>query len=142
MAKLSASKAAKEAGVSLPTISRAIKSGKMSAEKLEGGGFLVDTSELFRVFPPVTPQSNDTPAMLGTETPNESGVLRLEVEMLREMLEQERGTVADLRSRLDAEAEERRKLTLILTNQSARPAPQAAQERPRARWWPFRRSND
>lgn len=142
MAKLSASKAAKAAGVSLPTISRAIKSGKMSADKVEGGGFLVDTSELFRVFPPVTDKGNDTPSMLGTETPNESGVLRLEVEMLREMLEQERGTVADLRSRLDAEAEERRKLTLILTDQSTRPAPQTGQERPRARWWPFGRSND
>lgn len=142
MAKLSASKAAKAAGVSLPTISRAIKSGKMSADKVEGGGFLVDTSELFRVFPPVTDKGNDTPFMLGSETPNESGVLRLEVEMLRERLTDKDGVIDDLRRRLDAEAEERRKLTLILTDQSGRPPPPATQERPKRSWWPWAKAND
>lgn len=130
MAKLSASKAAKAAGVSLPTISRAIKSGKMSAEKVEGGGFLIDTSELFRVFPPVTREGNDTPVVLGSETPNESGVLQVEIKMLRERLADKDGVIDDLREDRDKWREQAERSTRLLANQSTAPAPQATQERP------------
>ena len=44
-------------------------------------------------------------------------------------------TVSDLRRRLDAEAEERRRLTAILADQRAAPA----QIRNRRGWWPWRR---
>ena len=40
-------------------------------------------------------------------------------------------TIADLRRRLDAEAEERRRLTAILADQRAAPE--------RRRWWPWTR---
>lgn len=43
--------------------------------------------------------------------------------MLREMLAREQDTISDLRSRLDAEAEERRRLTALLTYQPEKPAP-------------------
>ena len=48
--KLSLSQAAKKTGVSKPTLSRWIKKGEISAEKLENGGYLIDASELDRVM--------------------------------------------------------------------------------------------
>lgn len=66
--KVSASEAAKRTGKSVPTITRAIKSGKISAERTESGSYLIDPSELFRVFPAVTFPADETPLRLGYET--------------------------------------------------------------------------
>ncbi|TNC45303.1 hypothetical protein FHG66_20050 [Rubellimicrobium rubrum] len=65
--------------------------------------------------------------------------------MLREMLAREQDTVSDLRARLDAEAEERRRLTALLTYQPEKPSPAPVPEpasvpqpqaQPRQRtWW-------
>ena len=142
MALVSASRAAKEAGVSIPTITRAIKSGKMSASKQDGGGYLIDTSELARVFPALKPSSNDTPTKLGSETPNDNGVLQARLEAKDEQIALLVSERDDLRRRLDDEAAERRKLTLLLTDQTARPAAPVAQERPRRRWWHIGKAND
>lgn len=45
--------AAKATGKSKPTLSKAIKAGRISALKLEDGSFHIDPSELHRVYPPV-----------------------------------------------------------------------------------------
>ena len=66
--KLSANEAAKRTGKSIPTITRAIKSGKISAERLDSGGYLIDPSELFRVFPPITKSNDETPLVTSPET--------------------------------------------------------------------------
>ena len=50
MASFSLREAAEQAGTSKSTIWRAIKSGRLSATRLDDGGFAIDTSELFRVF--------------------------------------------------------------------------------------------
>lgn len=84
--KLSASQAAKAVGKSIPTITRAIKSGKISADKLNSGGYEIEASELFRVWTPISDVRHETPVMSGIETPIESNMLRREVELLREML--------------------------------------------------------
>jgi len=103
--KLSASKFAEAAGLSVVTIGRYCRDGKISAERtLDKKGWLIDASELDRLNLKPPPKGE----MLGSETPNSDGVLRREVELLREMLERERETVADLRERLDREAAERR----------------------------------
>src|SRR5712691_8419967 len=47
----------KETGMDKSTISRAIKSGKLSATRQENGGYAIDPAELFRVF---APASKDT----------------------------------------------------------------------------------
>jgi hypothetical protein len=150
--KYTAGNAAKVTGKSIPTITRAIKKGVISAEKTASGGYLIDPAELHRVFPAVTSNHDITPDKLDSETPlkaNVTGELELEVRMLREMLSREQDTVADLRARLDAEAEERRRLTALLTHQPEKPTsappaepalqaliqPQAQpQARPRS-WW-------
>ena len=130
--KMSASQAAKETGKSIPTITRAIKSGKLSADKQDGGGYLIDASELFRAFPPASNETPVTPNVLGSETPIPDKALEVEVKMLREQLERERDLNSDLAKDRD---EWRRQATALLTDQRPK-------EPARRAWWPFGRSND
>jgi uncharacterized protein (DUF342 family) len=50
-----------------------------------------------------------------------------------ERLTEARDQIADLRRRLDTEAEERRRLTAVLADRTTAPAPA------RRSWWPWRR---
>ena len=84
--KYSAGQAAKATGKSIPTITRAIKSGKISASPKSGGGYEIDPAELHRVFPAVTPVSDVTVPELGRETPIIPNVLQDKVKMLEEAL--------------------------------------------------------
>ena len=132
--------AAKATGISKPTLSRAIKNGKLSAQKQPDGSFLIDPSELYRVYPIVTATSNDNRDMNQSETPNNPKALQAQLEALREERERERrqlqATIDDLRGRLDEETAERRqsageirRLTLLLTDQrQPTAAPQAEPE--------------
>lgn len=136
--KYTAGQAAKAAGKSIPTITRAIKRGAISAERTSSGGYLIDPAELHRVFPVVTPNRNDAHDMLGPETQQEATVtprLELEVSVLREMLAREQETVADLRARLDTEGAERRRLTALLTHQGEKSDPAPAPPPRRWFWW-------
>lgn len=143
--KFSMLQAAKEIGVSQSTMHRYIKSGKVSAARLDSGGYEIDPSELFRAFPPgwkkkgetgsETPSRDESePHETGGETSGETGVLRAEVKMLREMLERAdldadrdrraaAETIDDLRKRLDREGEERRSLNLRLLQYQTPPTP-------------------
>lgn len=126
--KLSASQAAQAVGKSVPTITRAIKSGKLSAERLPQGGYAIDPAELHRVWPALTRKRDNFGYMLGRETPHETSRLEAEIEALCAKIadieverERERSqltdTVDDLRRRLDAESLERRALTAQITDQ-------------------------
>lgn len=117
MALLSATQAAKAVGKSVPTITRAIKNGKLSAKKLDGGGYEIDPSELFRVWKAVTSSNNATQPMLERETPIEDSALRAKLEVMDERLSDAQATIKDLRDRLDAESAERRNLTAQITDQ-------------------------
>ena len=131
---LKAGEAAKLAGVSKATIHRARSEGRLSGEKDDRGYFTFDPSEVLRVFPRqseiVTEISHET--MRDTqdetgETPKnitESAVLQVKLDAaIKSLEERERElhhrdqTIDDLRSRLDTEGEERRKLTAMLTDQ-------------------------
>jgi len=76
-------------------------------------------------------------------TTHETVLLRREIEMLREERERERQeaqtTIADLRRRLDTEAEERRKLTAVLSDLRAAPPAMPPQAAKRS-WWGWWRS--
>jgi hypothetical protein len=122
--KLSASQAAKAVGKSVPTITRAIKSGKLTAGKLEGGGYEIEHSELFRVWEAVKSESNATPPMLGCETHIETSVLQAKLEVTEQRFEDAQRTIDDLRTRLDVESAERRALTAQLTDQRHKPVEQ------------------
>lgn len=112
MATVSMTKGAELAGVSKGTVSKALKSGRLSYAEKTDNGYLIDTSELFRVFPPkqketVDESRSDTPDG-NRETLINSGGLQREIELLREQLQDRDGVVSDLRQRLDKSEEERR----------------------------------
>lgn len=132
--KLTAGQAAKATGKSIPTITRAIKKGQISAEKTDGGGYLIDPSELHRVFPPLTRYSNESPNTLGHETPSETRVLQAEIQFLREKIEaveEERererklltDQLADVREDRDHWREQAEKVTRLLPAPETTPSP-------------------
>lgn len=91
MAKVSLNQAAKDTGVSLPTLSRWRKKGRISAEKTDGGGYLIDTSEYDRI----REMQQQSPHMkhyehskvLEIATQNETKVLQVEIQFLREQVD-------------------------------------------------------
>ena len=99
--------AAKATGKSKTTLHRAIKSGKISANKAVDGSYSIDPAELHRVFPPATIATPVTP--LQRNEPEQSGntleTLRIQLEMLEKERKRERAllqeTIADLREDRD-----------------------------------------
>ena len=133
--------AAKAAGFSKPTLSRAIKKGKLSAKRLDDGSYSIDAAELERwkdanghrnasVKRIATP--NETPV-----TPPEDSALQAEIEQLRAQVQadqRERGfleqRIEDLRER--AERAERKEDQLHALLVDLRPQAPAA---PRKGFW-------
>lgn len=126
---LSIGEAAKAVAVSKSTLSRAIKGGRISAEKQPDGSYSIDPAELFRVYPPPTTatvaQKIDT-SRNGLKKHNATMVLDAQLEVVREQLRDRDETIADLRRRLDQSEGERReaqaRIVGLLSDQ--RPAPQ------------------
>jgi hypothetical protein len=99
--------AAKATGKSKTTLHRAIKSGKISANKADDGSYSIDPAELHRVFPPATVVTPVIP-LQGNESEqlgNTLETLRMQLEMLEKERERERAllqeTIADLREDRD-----------------------------------------
>lgn len=87
--KYTAGRAAKAAGVSKATITRALQNGKISGLKDDSGAWGIDPAELHRVFPPVAHEPPATLTMKQSKTPekvNETVGLERENQMLREAL--------------------------------------------------------
>lgn len=120
--KLSASKAAKQTGKSVPTITRAIKSGKISAERTDSGGYLIDPAELFRVFPALTRPNDETQTMLGCETHR---VTQGETKLLQEKVSNLEASLAEAKAERDEWRDQAKRLALAL------PAPETAEQRPK-----------
>ena len=123
--------AAKATGKSKTAIWRAISNGKISSSKDVNGQYQIEPAELHRVFPPVSCDETETVdleqgAMTGGTDVN-AQILALELRILKDERERERerlqNQIDDLRHRLDDEAAERRRLTMLLTHQ-----PEAAPE--------------
>jgi hypothetical protein len=123
--EMSLSAAARASGLSKSTLSRAIKSGRLSARRAEGGsGWVVDTAELFRAYPATTtrsdaPSDEAAPASWRATQPPDAGhdeargavaLLEQALAYERAALERERETTADLRQRLDRADERLRAL--------------------------------
>ena len=95
--------AAKAVGKSKTTIHRAIKSGKISASKLDSGAYAIDPSELHRAFQIGTTERTNRNDTEQYETAIGTADIRLE--MLEKERERERQqleeTIADLREDRD-----------------------------------------
>ena len=134
--KLTLGQAAKETGVSKSTLSKAVKSGRISADRQADGSLSIDVSELFRVYPkqplPETPSRTDGHPK---ETEDNNG-LSAELQMLRERLSEKDSTIADLRGerdRLLAVVEEQARSVRLLTDQRA-PQPEIPLQPPKGLW--------
>lgn len=117
--------AAKASGFSKATISRAIKSGQLSAKRLDDQSYAIDPAE-FQRWMDSNSHRNASMKRISTpsetpETPSSNTAPQVEIEGLRALLDERQRTIDDLRRRLDQEGEERRKLTALLTDQ--RPPP-------------------
>jgi len=130
--KFTAGQAAKEVGKSLPTISKALKTGRLSAEKV-GNKYEIDASELFRVWPKAIgvdslPSDDGKGSSLSSVNPNNSA----EIKALQDALNAERklnsetdARIADLTQRAErAEQKEdtaQAQLVGLLTDQRTAP---------------------
>lgn len=126
--KLTLGQAAKTAKRSKGTLSKALNSGGISAEKDDKGRWQIDPSELSR-WMSANPFPNSLKNQLETpEETHENSALGVEVKMLRERIDamtaerdRERGQlvdqIEDLRARLDGAESERARLNALLTDQ-------------------------
>jgi excisionase family DNA binding protein len=96
MKQMTLTEAAKASGKSKSTIFRAVKSGKLSATR-DGEEYRIDPAELFRVFP-VEP--SDTVQRNDLEPKGETAE-RVEIRMLRELLEAREEQISDLRREVE-----------------------------------------
>lgn len=85
--------AAKHVGKSKPTISKAIKDGKLSATKVDGV-YQIDPSELSRAFP-------STSTTRATTSPQEATSLSVPLALAEQLNDHLEATVEDLKARLD-----------------------------------------
>ena len=117
--------AAKATGMSRTAILRAIGKGKISAKKNDHGEWDIDPAELHRLYPQKQPDTVTDNVNVGSHSNTGLVIENIEIKAKLDAAEQrirdKDAVIDDLRTRLDAEAEERRKLTAILTDQRKQP---------------------
>jgi excisionase family DNA binding protein len=137
MAGLSLREAAQQTGTSKSTILRAIQSGRLSANRTDGGGYSIDPAELFRVYSPKSePGAAERPTQqdAGQDTTPDATDLRVRnaeleahIGALKSILESEKKRADELREDRDRWAAQAERLAL--------PSPVRLQ--PSRGWWPF-----
>ncbi len=106
--------ASEKVGVTRQTLMKAIKTGRVSAEKSDNGEWRIEPVELFRVLPPVNGVQHPLqPELTGGDTPS----LQVENRLLREQ-------VAELREERNAWREQAQRLALTDQRAAPQPAPQ------------------
>lgn len=121
------SEAARIARISKAAVRKAaLQSRKLSASRDDNGLWRVDVADVQRLWPrtPVTDDLRTPPAagdQVGVRSSDQVTIaeLRARLEASERILEDREATLRDMRGRLDAEAEERRRLTMLLTDQRA-----------------------
>ena len=132
-----AGQAAKVAGVSTATITRAIKRGRLSGSKDGKGSWRIDPAELHRVYPNARAQDDTSVAVQRNAIPLQDSDLQREVAVLEERLraaEALRSMAEELRAAAEQDRDSWRDQAERLTK--ALPAPAIEATRPeRRRWW-------
>ena len=113
--------AARAVGRGKPTILKAIKAGRLSAEKDALGQWRINPAELHRVYPPVPEPASEPVAGERQEPQPKTSAMQRQIKMLQE-------TVADLRGERDRLLQVIERQTLLLQDQRPR----------RWRWRPFK----
>ena len=126
MPGLSLRDAAREGRVSKSTILRAIQGGRLSAARTDDGGYSIDPSELFRVYPPQR-SAEQAPGQDATpDLSTRNAILEAEIAALKAILDAEKRRADEIREDRDRWHAQAERLTL---------SPPAT-----AGWWPFRRN--
>jgi len=112
--------AAKETGKSKATISKYLNNGRLSFLSKDTNGYKIDAAELFRVFPKPEQQTgineqSRTPTV-NTDLHFKNMELQIKLDAANKDIEYLKADKEDYKKRLDDEANERRKLTMILTD--------------------------
>jgi len=118
---LTLGQAAKESGISKATLSKALKSGRLSYVAKSAAGYEIDPAELFRVFPR---KQGQLPQSERLATPTET----TELAVLRVRLEAAEQRATDLAKELDRAHEEKLRILALL------PAPDHFLPPPRGFW--------
>lgn len=139
-----AGQAAEATGKNIATITRAIKSGKISAQKDASGAWRIDASELHRTFP-LSAQDLRKPEMQSDASPlqeqSKGKIASLEQELatLRErvaaqstLLEERAGQISDLKEDRDRW---RQQATSLLVDLGSSPSKDLKANK--RRWWSF-----
>lgn len=116
--KFTLAQAAKETGRDRSTLFRAIKKGKLSGEKQDDGSYLIDSSELYRVYPE---KQFDSAIAQGAHVELHQSAQGALVNALREQIDL-------LKDQLDREREQadhwRNQATMLLTHQPQQVQPE------------------
>lgn len=140
-AYLSVKEAAELAGVSKSALFKAINTGRLSAEKEANGAWKIQVVELERAYSlnghsaevraPQLGKVYDLPQGDSTLPTDRQQVL---IEQLQLRIQERDETIADLRQRLDAESDERRRLSMMLTVATTPPASPAPVAKRKGFW--------
>lgn len=113
--KFTLAQAAVETGKNRSTLLRAIKNGKLSAHKQDDGSYLIDSSELFRVY-----DAQGAPMQMQQPAQGELiDALRAQIELLKDQVTRER----------EQSDHWRNQATLLLTHQPEPKTEQPARSR-------------
>ncbi len=125
---ISVREAAELVGMTKTAIFKAIKAGKISAEKDTNGEWRIEPVELTRHFKPVSDSSRKPPSPSLQQTTDS---YQREIELLREMLHAKDEVI---KAKEDA-LEDLRRAMLVIEARSAAPSPPAPQtEQPKGFW--------
>jgi hypothetical protein len=130
MVSVSLAEAGKLTGLHKVSILRAIRKGKISAEKDEHGEWRIQPAELFRIYPPLPEQRNGN----GGEqqyAASLNGALDAEISALKQVNQILRDQLDDMRGQRDKWEQAAQTALRQL------PAPKAPA---RSWWWPMRRA--
>jgi excisionase family DNA binding protein len=109
--------AAKRTGKTRQTIHKAIRQGKLSAQKDRNGEWRIDPSELFRVYPPVSESNVNKTSKVDAGLRQISDGLQRENALLRARLQDKDEIIGELRNDRD---HWRQQATALLTDSRKR----------------------
>ena len=135
-----AGQAAKVAGVSTATITRAIKRGRLSGSKDGNGSWRIDPAELHRIYPDARAQDDTGVAVQSDAIPLQDSDLQREVAVLEERLraaEALRSMAEELRAAAEQDRDSWRAQAERLTKALPAPVMETTQLK-RRQWWPWR----
>lgn len=124
MATISIREAVKEFQVSRPTLTKALNNGKVSGKKDDNGTWMMETSEISRVYKPRAPLPDKEHVNLSDKNTDEHHYMKGKLEALESYVDDLREQRNKAENR--AEAAEAR-VTALLSDQS----------KTRRGWWPW-----